>query len=277
MVNLSAPTPNQKLAVLIDAENISSEVVQGLFDEIAKYGTANIRKIYGDWTNPAISPWRGILHLFALQPVQQFSYTTGKSSSDSALIIDAMDILLEGKMDGFCIVSSDSDFTRLASRIRESGLIVFGFGKQTTPDAFRQACDRFILIENLRHLELPILETTPSIPKKKEKKIDVVPQEIKKIPPIEEPKEIIVNKLSEEQLIQLVKGSVEDAMDENGWALLSDVGGIIRRKAPDFDHRTYGHEKLSSLIDALKIFEVQSRKTDNPSVKILLIRLKQDK
>lgn len=251
-----------KLAVLIDAENVSSSIVQGLFDEIAKLGTASIRKIYGDWTTPIASSWKPTLHKYAIQPVQQFSYSSGKNSSDSALIIEAMDIMHEGRVNGFCIVSSDSDFTRLATRIRESGLIVYGFGMEKTPEAFRQACDQFIFIENLR--------TTNKIQIKTAQKESETPA-LSTTPP-----EKISKKNIDDDLLILIQNSVDDATDETGWAFLGDVGSIIRNKAPDFDQRTYGYKKLNDLIKAINLYEIEERKTTSPHIKLIYLKLKEN-
>jgi len=255
-----SPKGQMKLAILIDAENVSSQVIQGLFDEIAKLGTANVRRIYGDWTNPNVAPWKQTLHMYALEPVQQFSYTSGKSSTDSALIIDAMDILHERRVDGFCIVSSDSDYTRLATRIREPGLIVYGFGEEKTPEAFRQACDKFIYIENLRKTSVEVIEIEP---------IKVQAQAS-----LSESTNVVAKKLSDDELRILIKNAVEDASDETGWAFLGDVGNIIRNKAPDFDPRTYGYPKLTSVVNSLNLFEIQSRKTIDPSAQLIYLRPK---
>ncbi len=214
---------NTRLAVLIDAENVSSSVVEFLLQEIAKYGTANVKRIYGDWTNTQLTSWKNQLNKFAIQPIQQFRYTTGKNATDSALIIDAMDLLYTGHFDGFCLVSSDSDFTRLASRIRESGLVVYGFGeKQKTPDAFVAACNKFIYVDILENF-----------------------------------KASIKSNLKENQvLINLLKSAYESVADEEGWAHLGPVGSQLTKLSPSFDSRNYGYPKLGELIQALEVFEV---------------------
>jgi uncharacterized LabA/DUF88 family protein len=208
-----------KLAVLFDGDNISPHKVKIILDEIAKLGAANLKRVYGDWTSSSMSSWKDILHKFSLQPMQQFSYTVGKNSTDSALIIDAMDILHSNIVNGFCIISSDSDYTRLAMRMRESGLVVYGIGESKTPEPFRQACNQFILIENLD----PEISARNSI----------------------------------DDIKELLVSAVEDAADEEGWAFLSQIGTIIRNKKPDFDQRTYGYKRLGLLIKETQLFEVE--------------------
>ena len=221
----------KSLAVLIDAENISSSKIKEILDEVAKYGKASVKRIYGDWTTPQMNAWKDYLHKHSIQPIQQFVYTVGKNSTDSAMIIDAMDLLYSRHFDGFCLISSDSDYTKLAVRIRESGLVVYGIGERKTPEAFRQACDQFIYIENLG----PIAES-----EKKE--------------PIYEPSEL-------EQDTELIKNAIDDISDEDGWAYLSTVGVIVRNKKPDFDHRTYGNKKFSNFIRSRKIFDLSEDNT----------------
>ena len=212
-----------KLAVLIDADNAQPSIIDALLAEIAKYGTASVKRIYGDWTLPQLKGWKEVLLTHSIQPIQQFGYTTGKNATDSAMIIDAMDLLYTGKFDGFCIVSSDSDFTRLASRIRESGVNVYGFGERKTPKPFVSACDKFIYTENLR-----------------------------KDAAAEQP-EVDVTKAR--KLIAQLRDAVEDAADDSGWANLGTVGQLIANKHPDFDPRTYGFKKLGELIRATEAFE----------------------
>ncbi len=213
----------QHLAVLIDADNSQPSIIEGLLDEIAQYGVASVKRIYGDWTDTQLKGWKKHLLEHGIQPIQQFAYTTGKNATDSAMIIDAMDLLYTGKFDGFCIVSSDSDFTRLASRIRESGVNVYGFGERKTPKPFVSACDKFIYTENLR-----------------------------KDAAAEQP-EVDVTKAR--KLIAQLRDAVEDAADDSGWANLGTVGQLIANKHPDFDPRTYGFKKLGELIRATEAFE----------------------
>ncbi len=236
---------SSKLAVLIDADNVSARLVEPLLKEIARYGSARVKKIYGDWTNQALKSWKSVVNDFALQPIQQFSYTTGKNSTDSALIIDAMDLLYSNKFDGFCIVSSDSDFTRLASRIRESGLAVYGFGEAKTPKAFVSACDKFIYTEILETLE----ET-----KKNSKEVNTRKTKLSK--QLEEPS--VGSKSSfPEEILTLLKNVYENISGDNGWAFLAELGSQIQTVSPSFDSRNYGYKKLSELIKATGLFEVK--------------------
>lgn len=249
-----APTPrNQKhLAVLIDADNASAAIVEGLFEEIAKYGLASVKRIYGDWTGPQLGSWKQVLLDYSIQPIQQFAYTKGKNATDSSLIIDAMDLLYTRRFDGFCLVSSDSDFTRLAARIREEGLEVIGFGEQKTPKPFVSACDKFIYTELLRadaeapeaepvavkapNTAIPTAETKPTAPSTPAK---VKPQ---KVP------------------VDFIAKVIDDNSDEDGWCHLGALGMNISKLRSDFDSRLYGHKKLSDLIKAQNgRFELQER------------------
>ena len=234
----------EKLAVLIDADNAQPSIVEGLLSEIAKYGTANVKRIYGDWTLAGLKGWKEVLLQYSIQPIQQFGYTSGKNATDSALIIDAMDLLYTGKFDGFCIVSSDSDFTKLASRIREAGLLVYGFGEKKTPEAFVSACDKFIFTEVLRskdgHSE-KIKRKTSS--------------ELKK----------------DTKLVNLLRNAVEASSDDCGWAHLASVGGNIAKQVPEFDPRNYGYKKLGELASATKLFQIEERTVgDGPSKAVYL-------
>ena len=234
-----------KLAVLIDADNAQPGVVDGLLAEIANYGTANVKRIYGDWTAPRLKGWKDVLLLHSIQPMQQFAYTKGKNATDSAMIIDAMDLLYTGKFDGFCIVSSDSDFTKLASRIRESGLLVYGFGERKTPSAFVSACDKFIYTEVLRA------------------KVDEG--------------EVIARKTASElkqdtRLVSLLRNAVEASSDDTGWAHLGAVGSNIAKQSPDFDPRNYGYAKLSGLVTATKLFDVEERAMGGGTSKSVYVR-----
>ncbi len=243
---------SSRLAVLIDADNASARLVEPLLKEIARYGSVRVKKIYGDWTNQALKSWKFVLNDFALQPIQQFSYTTGKNSTDSALIIDAMDLLYSNKFDGFCIVSSDSDFTRLASRIRESGLAVYGFGEAKTPKAFVSACDKFIYTEILEKLE----ETKNNSEEVNTRKTELSEKtELSK--QLEEPS--VGSKSSfPEEILTLLKDVYENISGDNGWAFLGPLGSQIQTVFPSFDSRNYGYKKLSELIKATGLFEVKT-------------------
>jgi len=248
-----------RLAVLIDADNVSSTTIKGIMEEIAKYGTPTFKRIYGDWTKPNLSGWKTVLLENAITPIQQYSYTTGKNSTDSAMIIDAMDILYSGQVEGFCIISSDSDFTRLAIRLREAGMKVFGFGEKKTPTPFISACDKFIYIE--------ILSTTKKVqPKatsvtKKEKNKPVVPAK--------EP----LGKIDKE-IIKLIADSVDDLADDSGWAFLGQLGNLILKKQPNFDPRNYGFTKLVRLIKSINQFEVQERDTGKGNIIQVYVKAK---
>jgi uncharacterized LabA/DUF88 family protein len=229
----------EKLAVLIDADNAQPSIVDGLLAEIAKYGTANVKRIYGDWTLSGLKGWKEVLLQYSIQPIQQFGYTSGKNATDSALIIDAMDLLYTGKFDGFCIVSSDSDFTKLASRIREAGLFVYGFGERKTPKAFVSACDKFIFTEVLRSKDDYSEKIKPR-----------TTSELKK----------------DTKLVNLLRNAVEASSDDSGWAHLASVGSNIAKQTPEFDPRNYGYKKLGELASATKLFQIEERAVgDGPS------------
>ncbi|GAA5016844.1 NYN domain-containing protein [Acinetobacter puyangensis] len=257
----------KKLAVLIDADNSSVNSIQSVLEEVAKYGIASVKRVYGDWSSETLKSWREVLLPHAITPVQQFAYTKGKDATDMILIIDAMDLLYGGALDGFCIVSSDSDFTPLASRIRESGLLVYGFGRNKTPEAFRKACDKFIYIENLVLDDKDEIkqeterETLKSEPTKKE---DVKPHVLSKQEPEKdaaknEAIESLDNKSQhiDRATLNLIYKAVKDNSDDNGWANLSVVGQYITAVKPDFDSRNYGRAKLSGLIKMLNLFETR--------------------
>ena len=264
-----------KLAVLIDADNVPYSNVKGMMEEIAKFGTPTTKRIYADWTRPNANGWKAVLLEHAITPVQQYSYTTGKNSSDSALIIDAMDLLYTGKVDGFCIVSSDSDFTRLAIRLRESGMKVIGIGEQKTPASLIAACDRFIYLEVL----------DGAIKKKKPKVVPVATEpenkENKKIAPkvatpkaAEKPAQKPLNKI-DEPTIELIESTIEDIGDDDGWAFLGDVGNLIVRKKPEFDPRNYGFAKLTPMLKSLTdILEIDERESDKKNIKHVYVRLR---
>jgi len=246
------------LAVLIDADNIPYNNIKEMIDEISKFGTPSIKRIYGDWTKPTVSGWKPSLLEHAITPVQQYSYTTGKNATDSAMIIDAMDILHREKADGFCIVSSDSDFTRLAIRLRESGKLVIGIGEKKTPKPFIVACDKFIYIEIISNREVPEketeLKTTKSTASLK------LPERFDKI---------------DHKLIKLIKSTIDDIADDTEWAFLAQVGGLLNKKQPDFDPRNYGFNKLTPMIKSLtKHFEIKEREVENQSIKHVYVRIK---
>jgi uncharacterized LabA/DUF88 family protein len=230
-----------RLAVLIDADNAQASITEGLLAEVAKYGTAHVKRAYGDWTAPNLRGWKDQLLAQSIQPIQQFAYTTGKNATDAAMVIDAMDLLYSGRFDGFCLVSSDSDFTRLAARLRESGMTVYGFGERKTPKPFVAACDKFVYIENLRFADedaaSDALGAKPAKPK------PATAAQLK----------------GDATLVSLLRNAVEAASDDDGWAPLSSVGNIITNQRPDFDSRSYGYGKLSDLITATALFEVERR------------------
>lgn len=239
-------SPPRRFAVLIDADNVSSQVLEGMLAEVANYGVAMVKRIYGDWTLPNLKSWKEQLLEHAIQPIQQFRYTVGKNATDSALIIDAMDLLFRSKLDGFCLVSSDSDFTRLASRIREEGLMVIGFGERKTPRAFVTACDRFIHTDILRG----------AAPEREN-----------------EPKKTANELKLDRKLTDLLRWAVEASEDDDGWANLGAVGAKIMSQQPDFDSRSYGYAKLSSLVEATGLFEIERMTSQNGRIDILLREL----
>ncbi|MDI9479820.1 MAG: NYN domain-containing protein [Bacillota bacterium] len=244
---------DRKIAVLIDADNVSEKYVKYIFDEISNHGTPTYKRIYGDWTTPQLSSWKKVLLNYSITPIQQYSYTTGKNSTDSALIIDAMDILYSDNVDGFCIVSSDSDFTRLAARLREAGMYVMGMGEKKTPTPFISACEKFKYLEVLA---APTASPTPSDTK------------------TEEPKPAQDGMASVSELIETIKVIVTETSDDDGWAFLGEVGKRLNKRYPDFDTRNYGHAKLTPLISSLKEFEIQSRKSSRPHITLKYIRNK---
>ena len=239
-----------KLAVLIDGDNIPSFYVKEMIEEITKYGNPTIKRIYGDWTKPSLSKWKKLLLEFAITPIQQYGYTTGKNATDSSMIIDAMDILYSEKIDGFCLVSSDSDFTRLAIRLREAGMKVFGIGEKKTPDAFIVACDKFIYIEILKH------QSEESEPEFK-KSNSLLKNNIDQITP---------------KIIQLISSTISDLADDDGWAFLGDVGNLLQKKQPNFDSRNYGFQKLTPLIKSIKKFEIEQRENAKGRHKLIYVK-----
>ncbi|MBT8115744.1 MAG: NYN domain-containing protein [Arenicella sp.] len=239
--------PNNKLAVLIDADNAQPSIVDALLAEIANYGVASVKRIYGDWTSPGLKGWKEVLLDHSIQPMQQFAYTKGKNATDSAMIIDAMDLLYSQAFDGFCIVSSDSDFTKLASRIREGGLSVYGFGEKKTPSPFVAACDKFIYTEVLR-------ATTDDSQGLVKKSTNELKQDTK--------------------LVQALRKAVDASSDESGWAQLGPVGSHMANQSSEFDPRNYGYEKLGELVKATKLFEIEQRPIGNGRSKAIYVRTK---
>jgi len=239
---MASPTTNAKLAVLIDADNAQASAIHNLLAEVSRYGTANVKRAYGDWTTPRLKGWKDILHEQAIQPIQQFSYTSGKNSTDSALIIDAMDLLHAGGVGGFCLVSSDSDFTRLATRIRESGLVVYGFGEKKTPQAFVAACDKFIFTEIL------------------EPQANASNQPVQGRKPL---KPIILSALN---------ATVRD--NDQAWIDLSNIGSMMLKQNPSFDPRIYGCQKLGELVRQQPYLEVKEEKSNTSTNVHLYVRVK---
>ena len=240
------------LAVLIDGDNIPSAYVKEMMEEIAKYGNPTIKRIYGDWTNPKLTKWKSILLENAITPIQQYGYTTGKNATDSAMIIDAMDILYSEKVNGFCLVSSDSDFTRLATRLREAGMNVIGIGEKKTPEPFIVACDKFIYIEILKY-QSEESETEFAESRSSQK------DNVDKITP---------------KVIKLISSTITDLADDDGWAFLGDVGNLLQKKQPNFDSRNYGFQKLTPLIKSIKEFEIESRESPKGRFKLIYVKNK---
>lgn len=240
-------TKDLRLAVLIDADNVPYSHVKEMFEEIAKYGIPTFKRIYADWTKPTVAGWKKVLLENAITPIQQYSYSVGKNSSDSAMIIDAMDILYTGKVDGFCIVSSDSDFTRLATRLREAGMFVIGIGEKKTLRPFITACDKFIYFEILSVDDEAVTDAN-----------------VAKRPA----------KINDKKLIKLLKDSISDLADEDGWAFLGELGNLLLKKNPDFDSRNYGFPKMLPLIKSLDQFEIDEREAGKKNIKHVFVRIK---
>lgn len=237
---MKTTAPN--LAVLVDADNAQATAIEGILEEVAKYGAATVKRAYGDWTTQNLTGWKKVLHVHAVQPVQQFSYTTGKNATDSALIIDAMDLLHGGRVDGFCLVSSDSDFTRLATRIREAGLAVYGFGEEKTPKPFVAACDRFIFTEILGDA------TAGAKPGKSAKK----------------------------RLQPMLSAAITAVAQEDGWSNLGAVGSLLNKNDPSFDSRNYGYRKLGDLVREQSCLDIEERRAgDNGQALQIYVRLKE--
>jgi uncharacterized LabA/DUF88 family protein len=246
---------NVNLAVLIDGDNIPSAYVKEMMEEIAKYGNPTIKRIYGDWTKPNLTKWKNMLLENAITPIQQYAYTTGKNATDSAMIIDAMDILYSGKVSGFCLVSSDSDFTRLATRLREAGMQVYGIGEKKTPEPFIVACDKFIYIEILKTRSGSSEQAVPENETLAKDNFD-------KITP---------------KIIKLISSTVADLADDDGWAFLGDVGSLLQKKMPNFDSRNFGFQKLTPLINSTNRFEIEQRESSKGKYKLIYIKVKEKK
>ncbi|MET0655997.1 MAG: NYN domain-containing protein [Pseudoxanthomonas sp.] len=265
-------TDQPRLAVLIDADNAQPSVIEGLLAEVAKYGVASVKRIYGDFTSPRMTQWKAALLRHSISPAQQFAYTSGKNATDSSMIIDAMDLLYTQRFDGFCLVSSDSDFTRLAQRLREEGLTVYGFGEKKTPDAFVRACDKFVYTEVLR-TEAAAATTAKTPPAKKAAKS--APQKPAPVVAPIQPAPVLEakDKSSEPLPIALIRQAIEEASDEGGWAFLGTVGSYLNKIRPDFDPRLYGHRKLSDLLKRQpKHFVVEERGVPGSSNKMIYVR-----
>jgi hypothetical protein len=258
VAKIESEGPTLRLAVLIDADNAQASVIEGLLAEVARFGEATVKRIYGDFTAPASASWKKVLQKYAIKPMQQFAYTTGKNATDSSLIIDAMDLLYSRKFDGFCLVTSDSDFTGLAMRMKEEGLVVFGFGEQKTPEAFRNACHKFVFTEVLRP---PVKDDAVGVAK-----------------PVASQKEVAAT-ASEPPTKPIPKAFLLDALakssDEHGWAHLGTFGSYLTKLQPDFDSRTFGHRRLSDLVRACSEFLVtEDRAVPGGSQKVTYIREK---
>ena len=239
---------NINMAVLIDGDNIPSAYIKEMMEELAKYGNPTIKRIYGDWTRPGLNKWKSLLLENAITPIQQYGYTKGKNATDSAMIIDAMDILYSDKVNGFCLVSSDSDFTRLATRLREAGMQVIGIGEKKTPNPFIVACDKFVYIEILKSQSEEKTESVSSV-------------------------DSTVDKITKKE-IHLISTTITDLSDDDGWAFLGDVGSLIQKRQPNFDARNYGFEKLTPLIKSIGKFEIERRDNPKSNNKLVFVRNK---
>ena len=250
-----------RLAVLIDADNAPRNAIAGIMAETAIYGNPTIKRIYGDWTSPNMGSWKTKILEHAISPVQQYAYTTGKNATDSAMIIDAMDVLYSGRVDGFVLVSSDSDFTRLATRLREAGMKVYGMGERKTPNSFIVACDKFIYIEVIRAKSDQLrAEETEEPAKKKHPKVKEEREEKPTVP---------------QSVIDLIADSLEDLADEDGYAFMGELGNLLMKKQPDFDPRNFGYGKLTNMVKSLGRFEIDVRQTSAPNVKHIYLRDKE--
>lgn len=262
IAKIESEEPALRLAVLIDADNAQATVIEALLAEIARFGEATVKRIYGDFTAPTSASWKKTLQRFAIKPVQQFAYTTGKNATDSTLIIDAMDLLYTRKFDGFCLVTSDSDFTGLAMRLREEGLTVLGFGEKKTPDAFRNACHKFVFTEVLRPGAAAEAVTAT-----------VQVEDTKR--PTPQPTSVGGAEPKPEFPKQFVLTALEQATDDTGWAHLGTFGSYLTKLQPDFDSRLYGYKKLSDLVKAkTDLFVTEERQAGASNPKVLYLRAK---
>lgn len=254
--------PTLRLAVLIDADNAQAAIIENLLAEIARFGEATVKRIYGDFTSQSSSSWKKVLQKNAIKPVQQFAYTTGKNATDSTMIIDAMDLLYTRKFDGFCLVTSDSDFTGLAMRLREEGITVFGFGESKTPEAFRNACHKFVLTELLR----PTVESTP-VTEAVRAESESKPTALQAVTPAPAP--------TVEFPTKFLLSALDQSLDDSGWANLGTFGSYLTKLQPDFDSRLFGYKKLSDLVKAkTDLFAVEERQVEGSNHKPLYIRAK---
>lgn len=255
-------TKDTRIAVLIDADNVPSTNIKAMLEEIAKYGTPTFKRIYGDWTKPNLTGWKNVLLENAITPIQQYGYTTGKNATDSAMIIDAMDILYSEKVDAFAIVSSDSDFTRLATRLREAGMTVIGLGARKTPNPFIVSCDKFIYLEILKHPTAEIITKAKIEIGKTEKRIPAQVEQTEALQKIDR------------ETINLLANSITDVADDSGWAFLGEVGSLIIKKQTDFDPRNFGYSKLALMLKSINKFEVDERETEKKGIKLVYVRVK---
>lgn len=249
----------KRFAVLIDSDNISHKYIKTIVDEVANDGVATYKRIYGDWTNPKLSSWKDLLLDNSITPIQQYSYTMGKNATDSAMIIDAMDILYSGNVEGFFLVSSDSDFTRLASRLRESGMFVVGMGERKTPAAFISACNKFKYLDSIFEDE-------------KEKSAAKSKQDTEKSKPGESETNPRANRV---EIRRAIYNIIKEKSDETGWVFVGEIGNILSKRYPDFNSRDYGFQKLTQLVSSFNTFDVQSRPTGDPNAKLFYARLKE--
>ncbi len=262
VAKIESEEPTLRLAVLIDADNAQATVIEGLLAEIARFGEATVRRIYGDFTAPTSASWKKVLQRYAIKPVQQFAYTTGKNATDSTLIIDAMDLLYTRKFDGFCLITSDSDFTGLAMRLREEGLTVLGFGEKKTPEAFRNACHKFVFTEVLRPETAVKSVSLPS-------KVEGGKKSVSSQTPAE------AAELAHEFPKEFVLTALEQSTDDAGWAQLGTFGSYLTKLQPDFDSRLYGYKKLSDLVKAkTELFVTEERQAPGSNQKVLYLRAK---
>lgn len=259
-MNVDKKGADRQVAVLIDGDNVPSAYVKEMMEEIAKYGNPTIKRIYGDFTKPHLKKWKNMLLTNAIAPVQQYAYTRGKNATDAAMIIDAMDILYSGKVDSFCLVSSDSDFTRLAMRLREAGMLVIGMGEKKTPEPFIVACDRFIYIEILKPQNLNKQKATNNT-NNTTKAVKEAKDEVEPI---------------NQKLIRLLKATIMDVADDDGWAFLGDVGSLLQKKQPNFDARNYGFQKLTPLINQIDQIEIAPRESGRSRSKLIYVRVKEN-